>query len=306
MDFKDYSMLDLIGNTPLVRLKNIEKAYHLFSPIYAKLERCNPTGSIKDRIAKEMILSALKEGKINQDTLIIEPTSGNTGIGLSAICASLGMNAVIFMPASCSKERVQMMAAFGADCRLVKEGGMAKCIEEAEKLHQEVKNSFIPLQFENPANSMAHYKTTGPEIYSQTDGRVDIFISAFGTGGTLTGVSKYLKEKKPSVLSFGVEPMTSAFVSTGKKGPHKIQGIGAGFKPDVLDLSLVDKVLTCSDEDAYEMTRELSRKEGLFVGISSGANVYTAIRLAEQYPNKVIVTVLPDNGERYLSVEGLF
>lgn len=306
MDFKDYSMLDLIGNTPLVRLKNIEKAYHLSSPIYAKLERCNPTGSIKDRIAKEMILSALKEGKINQDTLIIEPTSGNTGIGLSAICASLGMKAVIFMPASCSKERVQMMAAFGADCRLVKEGGMAKCIEEAEKLHQEVKNSFIPLQFENPANSMAHYKTTGPEIYSQTDGRVDIFISAFGTGGTLTGVSKYLKEKKPSVLSFGVEPMTSAFVSTGKKGPHKIQGIGAGFKPDVLDLSLVDKVLTCSDEDAYEMTRELARKEGLFVGISSGANVYTAIRLAEQYPNKVIVTVLPDNGERYLSVEGLF
>lgn len=306
MDFKDYSMLDLIGNTPLVRLKNIEKAYHLSSPIYAKLERCNPTGSIKDRIAKEMILSALKEGKINQDTLIIEPTSGNTGIGLSAICASLGMKAVIFMPASCSKERVQMMAAFGADCRLVKEGGMAKCIEEVEKLHQEVKNSFIPLQFENPANSMAHYKTTGPEIYSQTDGRVDIFISAFGTGGTLTGVSKYLKEKKPSVLSFGVEPMTSAFVSTGKKGPHKIQGIGAGFKPDVLDLSLVDKVLTCSDEDAYEMTRELARKEGLFVGISSGANVYTAIRLAEQYPNKVIVTVLPDNGERYLSVEGLF
>lgn len=306
MDFKDYSMLDLIGNTPLVRLKNIEKAYHLSSPIYAKLERCNPTGSIKDRIAKEMILSALKEGKIDQDTLIIEPTSGNTGIGLSAICASLGMKAVIFMPASCSKERVQMMAAFGADCRLVKEGGMAKCIEEAEKLHQEVKNSFIPLQFENPANSMAHYKTTGPEIYSQTDGRVDIFISAFGTGGTLTGVSKYLKEKKPSVLSFGVEPMTSAFVSTGKKGPHKIQGIGAGFKPDVLDLSLVDKVLTCSDEDAYEMTRELARKEGLFVGISSGANVYTAIRLAEQYPNKVIVTVLPDNGERYLSVEGLF
>ena len=306
MDFKDYSMLDLIGNTPLVRLKNIEKAYHLFSPIYAKLERCNPTGSIKDRIAKEMILSALKEGKINQDTLIIEPTSGNTGIGLSAICASLGMKAVIFMPASCSKERVQMMAAFGADCRLVKEGGMAKCIEEAEKLHQEVKNSFIPLQFENPANSMAHYKTTGPEIYSQTDGRVDIFISAFGTGGTLTGVSKYLKEKKPSVLSFGVEPMTSSFVSTGKKGPHKIQGIGAGFKPDVLDLSLVDKVLTCSDEDAYEMTRKLARKEGLFVGISSGANVYTAIRLAEQYPNKVIVTVLPDNGERYLSVEGLF
>ena len=306
MDFKDYSMLDLIGNTPLVRLKNIEKAYHLSSPIYAKLERCNPTGSIKDRIAKEMILSALKEGKINQDTLIIEPTSGNTGIGLSAICASLGMKAVIFMPANCSKERVQMMAAFGADCRLVKEGGMAKCIEEAEKLHQEVKNSFIPLQFENPANSMAHYKTTGPEIYSPTDGRVDIFISAFGTGGTLTGVSKYLKEKKPSVLSFGVEPMTSAFVSTGKKGPHKIQGIGAGFKPDVLDLSLVDKVLTCSDEDAYEMTRELARKEGLFVGISSGANVYTAIRLAEQYPNKVIVTVLPDNGERYLSVEGLF
>lgn len=306
MAIQDKTTLDLIGNTPLVRLFHIEEAYHLSSPIYAKLERCNPTGSIKDRIAKEMILTALKEGKIDKDTLIIEPTSGNTGIGLCAICASLGMKAVIYMPSNCSKERIKMMEAFGAECRLVKEGGMSKCIEEAETLHKEVKNSFIPLQFENPANWKAHYFTTGPEIYAQTDGKIDIFISAFGTGGTLTGVSKYLKEKKKDVLSFGVEPFSSAVITTGQKGPHKIQGIGAGFKPEVLNLDYVDKVLTCKDEDAYRVTKELARTEGLFVGISSGANVYTAIEIAKQYPNKVIVTVLPDNGERYLSVEGLF
>lgn len=306
MAIQDKTMLDLIGNTPLVRLSHIEEAYHLSSPIYAKLERCNPTGSIKDRIAKEMILTALKEEKIDKDTLIIEPTSGNTGIGLCAICASLGMKAIIFMPSNCSKERIQMMEAFGAECRLVKEGGMAKCIEEAETLHKEVKNSFIPLQFENPANWKAHYLTTGPEIYAQTEGKVDIFISAFGTGGTLTGVSKYLKEKKSDVLSFGVEPFSSAVITTGKKGAHKIQGIGAGFKPEVLNLDYVDKILTCKDEDAYHVTKELARREGLFVGISSGANVSTAIEIAKQHPNKVIVTVLPDNGERYLSVEGLF
>lgn len=306
MAIQDNTMLDLVGNTPLVRLSNIEKAYNLSSAIYAKLERCNPTGSIKDRIAKEMILTALKEGKIDKDTLIIEPTSGNTGIGLCAICASLGMKAIIYMPSNCSRERIQMMEAFGAECRLVKEGGMAKCIEEAEKLHSEVKNSFIPLQFENPANWKAHYMTTGPEIYSQTEGKVDIFISAFGTGGTLTGVSKYLKEKNCNVLSIGVEPFTSAVITTGKKGAHKIQGIGAGFKPEVLNLDYVDKVVTCTDENAYRVTKELARKEGLFVGISSGANVSTAIDIAKQYPNKVIVTVLPDNGERYLSVEGLF
>ncbi len=306
MAIKDYSMLDLIGNTPLVRLKKIEEIYQSPSPIYAKLERCNPTGSIKDRASKEMIISALEEGKINKETTIIEPTSGNTGIGLAAIGATLGMKVVIFMPANCSIERVKMMKAFGADCRLVKEGGMAQCIKEAENLHKEIKNSFIPLQFDNFDNSKAHYKTTGPEIYKQTDGEVDVFISAFGTGGTLSGVSKYLKEKKPSVISIGVEPAGSPFVTAGQKGSHKIQGIGAGFKPEVLDLSLVDKVITMSDEKAYEMTKALVKEEGLFVGISSGANVASALEVAKEYPGKIIVTVLPDNGERYLSVEGLF
>lgn len=306
MSIQDYTMVDLIGNTPLVRLKNIEEAYHLSCRIYAKLERDNPTGSIKDRIAKEMILSALKDGKITKDTTIIEPTSGNTGIGLAAIGATLGMKVVIFMPSNCSIERVKMMKAFGADCRLVSEGGMAGCINEAEKLHAEIKDSFIPLQFENPSNWMAHYKTTGPEIYNQTDGEVDYFISAFGTGGTLTGASKFLKEKKPSVHSIGVEPEGSPVITEGRKGAHKIQGIGAGFKPKVLDLSLVDEVVTVSDEESYEFARVLAKKEGLFCGISSGANVAVAVRTAKANKDKVIVTVLPDDGERYLSVPGLF
>ncbi len=303
---KDYSMVDLIGNTPLVRLKNIGAAYNLNSKIYAKLERCNPTGSIKDRAVKEMILDAMEKKLIDKDTVLIEPTSGNTGIGFAAIGATLNMKVVLFMPSNCSIERVKMMKAFGADIRLVSEGGMAGCIAAAKQLHSEIKNSFIPFQFENKANSMAHYKTTGPEIFEQTEGTVDIFISAFGTGGTLTGTAKYLKEKKPSVLAFGVEPATSAVVTTGKRGPHKIQGIGAGFIPEVLELDVVDKVLTATDDEAYEFARELARKEGLFVGISSGANVATAVKLAKEYENKVIVTVLPDNGERYLSVPGLF
>lgn len=303
---KDYSMVDLIGNTPLVRLKNIEAAYNLNSKIYAKLERCNPTGSIKDRAVKEMILDAMEKKLIDKDTVLIEPTSGNTGIGFAAIGATLNMKVVLFMPSNCSIERVKTMKAFGADIRLVSEGGMAGCIAAAKQLHSEIKNSYIPFQFENKANSMAHYKTTGPEIFEQTEGTVDIFISAFGTGGTLTGTAKYLKEKKPSVLAFGVEPATSAVVTTGKKGPHKIQGIGAGFIPEVLELDVVDKVLTATDDEAFEFARELARKEGLFVGISSGANVATAVKLAKEYENKVIVTVLPDNGERYLSVPGLF
>lgn len=306
MSIQDYTMVDLIGNTPLVRLKNIEKAYNLSCRIYAKLERDNPTGSIKDRIAKEMILSALKDKKITKNTTIIEPTSGNTGIGLAAIGATLGMKVVIFMPSNCSIERVKMMKAFGADCRLVNEGGMVGCINEAEKLHAEIKDSFIPLQFKNPSNWMAHYKTTGPEIYTQTDGKIDYFISAFGTGGALTGASKFLKEKKPSVRSIGVEPEGSPVITEGRKGAHKIQGIGAGFKPKVLDLSLVDEVVTISDEESYEFTRILAKKEGLFCGISSGANVAVAVRIAKANKDKVIVTVLPDDGERYLSVPNLF
>lgn len=302
----DYSMIDLIGNTPIVRLKNIEKQYNLTCKIYAKLERCNPTGSIKDRISKEMILSALENKLIDENTTIIEPTSGNTGIGLAAICATLNMKLVLFMPSNCSIERVNMMKAFGADIRLVNIGGMQGCIDEAIKLHQEIKNSYIPFQFENENNREAHYKTTGKEIYNQLDGNIDIFVSAFGTGGTLTGTSKYLKEKNKNIISVAVEPASSAFITTGKKGSHKIQGIGAGFKPDVLDLNLVDKVMTCTDEEAYEFCRLLAKKEGLFVGISSGANIATCVKIAKETSDKVIVTVLPDNGERYLSVEGLF
>ena len=306
MAIHDYSMIDLIGNTPLVRLSKLEKKYNLSSPLYAKLERCNPTGSIKDRAAKEMILHALQEGKINQDTLLIEPTSGNTGIGLAAIAATLGMKLVIFMPASASIERVKMMKAFGADCRLVKDGGMSGCIKEAEELHKQYPNSFIPAQFDNENNALAHYKTTGPEIYKQTEGELDIFVTSFGTGGTLTGISRYLKEQNKEIKTIGVEPASSAFVSKGEKGAHKIQGIGAGFKPSILDLNYVDEVLTIQDEEAYQVTRELAQVEGLFVGISAGCNVAAAIKVAKENPNKIIVTVLPDNGERYLSVEGLF
>ena len=303
---EDKTMIDVIGNTPLVRLKNLEKEFGLESRLYAKLERSNPTGSIKDRAAEQMMLGAMERGEVKQDTLIIEPTSGNTGIGLAAICASLGLKLVIFMPSNCSIERVKMMKAFGADVRLVKEGGMAECVKEAKELALSNPNSFVPSQFDNPDNALAHYKTTGPEIYDQLDGKVDYFVSAFGTGGTLTGVSHFLKEKIPSLISVGVEPAGSPFVSEGKKGPHKIQGIGAGFKPSVLDLSYVDRVETATDEDAYEFARLLARKEGLFCGISSGANVAISVKLAKENPGKIIATVLPDDGERYLSVEGLY
>lgn len=306
MKNNDLTMIDVIGNTPLVRLKNIEKEFNLNSKLYAKLERSNPTGSIKDRAAKEMIVSALNEKLIDKDTLIIEPTSGNTGIGLAAICASLGLKLVLFMPSSASVERVKIMKAYGATCNLVSSGGMKGCIDEANKLHEEIKNSFIPSQFDNNNNVIAHYKGTGPEIYNQLDGNIDIFVAGFGTGGTLTGVTKYLKEKNSNIKSIGVEPKSSAFITTNTKGAHKIQGIGAGFKPSILDLSLVDEVLTISDEEAYEFTRLMAKKEGLFVGISSGSNVCALVKIAKENPNKTIVTVLPDNGERYLSVEGLF
>lgn len=300
---KDYSMVDLIGNTPLVRLKNIEAAYNLNSKIYAKLERCNPTGSIKDRAVKEMILDAMEKKLIDKDTVLIEPTSGNTGIGFAAIGATLNMKVVLFMPSNCSIERVKMMKAFGADIRLVSEGGMAGCIAAAKQLHSEIKNSYIPFQFENKANSMAHYKTTGPEIFEQTEGTIDIFISAFGTGGTLTGTAKYLKEKKPSVLAFGVEPATSAVVTTGKKGPHKIQGIGAGFVPKTYSSEYIDEVFDVQNDDAIKAGRDLAQTEGILVGISSGAAAFAATEIAKRPENKgkKIVALLPDTGERYLS-----
>lgn len=300
-------IIDCIGNTPLIRLANIEKEYSLTSHLYAKLERNNPTGSIKDRIAKEMLLDALKEGRITKSSLLIEPTSGNTGIGLAAVAASLGMKIVIFMPSNASKERVLMMKAFGAEVILTPaEEGMEGSVARAKDKENSNPGSFVVGQFDNPNNNLAHYKTTGPEIFNDLDGEVDAFVASFGTGGTLTGTARFLKEKKPSVLVVGLEPASSPLLSTGKAGPHKIQGIGANFIPRNLDRRYVDKIIDVSNEEAYSFTRLLARKEGLLCGISSGCNVAGAIMVASSLDNKNVVTVLPDNGERYLSVEGLF
>ncbi|MCH3966073.1 MAG: cysteine synthase A [Bacilli bacterium] len=308
MNIKE-NALEAIGNTPLIKLSRIRKELSLYGNIYAKLERANPTGSIKDRVAKEMILSALEKKRIDRDTLIIEPTSGNTGIGLASVTASLGMKLVIFMPENCSKERVMMMKAFGARVMLTPaKEGMQGAVKEAKKLSAANPGSFIPDQFGNPDNSFAHYRTTGPEIFDALDGRIDFFVASFGTGGTLTGTSRYLKEKNPDILCYGLEPASSPLLTKGKTGPHKIQGIGANFKPDVLELKYVDKVLDITDEDSYEYTRKLARLEGLFCGISSGCNLFGACTIAGKKENegKNIVTVLPDDGERYLSVEGLY
>ena len=306
MNYK-HGFVDLVGSTPLVRLERMEKEFHLKCRLFAKYERNNPTGSIKDRIAKEILLNALERKEINQDTVIVEPTSGNTGIGLCAVAASLGLKAVIFMPSSMSVERRKMMTAFGAEIVLTDaKAGMPGAIEAAKEFASKTPNSYIPGQFDNFDNSLAHYKTTGPEIYRDLDGNVDVFLAGFGTGGTITGTSRYLKEQKKDILTIGIEPEESPVISKGVKGPHKIQGIGAGFKPAVLDLTYVDKVVTVPSEKAYEFARLLARKEGLFCGISSGANVYEAVEIAKTMEDKNIVTVLPDNGERYLSVEGLF
>lgn len=306
MNYK-HGFVDLVGSTPLVRLERIEKEFHLKCRLFAKYERNNPTGSIKDRIAKEILLNALERKEINQDTVIVEPTSGNTGIGLCAVAASLGLKAVIFMPSSMSVERRKMMTAFGAEIVLTDaKAGMPGAIAAAKEFASKTPNSYIPGQFDNLDNSLAHYKTTGPEIYRDLDGNVDVFLAGFGTGGTITGTSRYLKEQKKDIFTIGIEPEESPVISKGVKGPHKIQGIGAGFKPAVLDLTYVDKVVTVPSEKAYEFARLLARKEGLFCGISSGANVYEAVEIAKTMEDKNIVTVLPDNGERYLSVEGLF
>lgn len=306
MNYK-HGFVDLVGSTPLVRLERMEKEFHLKCRLFAKYERNNPTGSIKDRIAKEILLNALERKEINQDTVIVEPTSGNTGIGLCAVAASLGLKAVIFMPSSMSVERRKMMTAFGAEIVLTDaKAGMPGAIAAAKEFASKTPNSYIPGQFDNLDNSLAHYKTTGPEIYRDLDGNVDVFLAGFGTGGTITGTSRYFKEQKKDILTIGIEPEESPVISKGVKGPHKIQGIGAGFKPAVLDLTYVDKVVTVPSEKAYEFARLLARKEGLFCGISSGANVYEAVEIAKTMEDKNIVTVLPDNGERYLSVEGLF
>ena len=308
MDIKE-SVVEAIGDTPLIHLSRLEKHFALKGRLYAKLERSNPTGSIKDRTARSLLLSAIERGEVRPDTVVVEPTSGNTGIALASLCAALGLKAVIVMPENCSRERVLMMKALGSEVILTpKEQGMDGAVRRAREYARSCPSSFVPDQFSNFDNSLAHYQTTGPEIFRQLDGRIDLFVCAFGTGGTLTGVGRYLREKVPSVTLIGVEPDSSPFVSQGRKGPHKIQGIGAGFAPKVLDASLLDEVVTVTDEDAYEATRLLGRKEGLFCGISSGCNVFAAIREArkEKWSGRNVVTVLPDDGERYLSVEGLY
>ena len=298
------SMEELIGGTPLLELKKIEKEFNLKARILAKLEYFNPAGSVKDRIAKEMILDAEEKGILKSGSTIIEPTSGNTGIGLAAVGTARGYKVILVMPETMSVERRMMMKAYGAEI-VLSEGskGMKGAIEKAEELHQSIPGSIIPGQFDNSANPRAHYKTTGPEIWEDTDGEVDIFIAGVGTGGTVSGVGKYLKEKKSSVEVIAVEPKGSPVLSEGHPGPHKIQGIGAGFVPKTLDTSIYDKVVTAVEEDAYKAARDMGKKEGILVGISSGAALSVAIEEAKKPENegKTIVVLLPDTGDRYFS-----
>ena len=302
---KIYKSADqLIGNTPLVELTKIEKELGLEAKILAKLEYFNPAGSVKDRIARAMIDDAEKSGKLKPGSVIIEPTSGNTGIGLASVAAARGYRIIIVMPETMSVERRQLMAAYGAELVLTEGAkGMKGAIAKAQELADEIENSFIPGQFVNDANPKAHFETTGPEIYEDTDGEVDIFVAGVGTGGTVTGTGQYLKSKKPEVKVVAVEPETSPVLSQGKAGSHKIQGIGAGFVPDVLDTSVYDEIIPVADNDAFETGRLIGRKEGVLVGISSGAAVYAAIQLAKRPENKGknIVVLLPDTGDRYLS-----
>ena len=298
------SLEDLIGGTPLLELKKIEKEFDLKARILAKLEYFNPAGSVKDRIAKEMILDAEEKGILKSGSTIIEPTSGNTGIGLAAVGTARGYKVILVMPETMSVERRMMMKAYGAEI-VLSEGskGMKGAIAKAEELHQSIPGSIIPGQFDNSANPRAHYKTTGPEIWEDTDGEVDIFIAGVGTGGTVSGVGKYLKEKKSSVEVIAVEPKGSPVLSEGHPGPHKIQGIGAGFVPKTLDTSIYDKVVTAVEEDAYKAARDMGKREGILVGISSGAALSVAIEEAKKLENegKTIVVLLPDTGDRYFS-----
>ena len=298
------NITELIGNTPIAELSNYEKAHGLNAEIAAKLEYFNPAGSVKDRIGAYMIADAEERGALKPGSVIIEPTSGNTGIGLAAVAAAKGYRIILTMPDTMSVERRNLLKAYGAEVVLTEGAkGMKGAIARAEELARETPGSFIPGQFVNPANPKAHRLTTGPEIWEQTDGRVDIFVAGVGTGGTVTGVAQFLKEKKPSVKIVAVEPASSPVLSGGKPGPHKLQGIGAGFVPDTLDASLLDEILTVANEDAYAAGRELARREGLLVGISSGAAVHAARVLAERPENagKLIVALLPDTGMRYLS-----
>lgn len=298
------SVSELIGNTPLVELTNFEKNHNLDATILGKVELFNPAGSVKDRIAKAMIDEAVKAGKVNDDTVLIEPTSGNTGIGLAAIAAARGNRLIITMPETMSIERRNLMKAYGAEVVLTDGSkGMKGAIAKAQELAGEISNSFIPSQFTNPANPSIHEATTGPEIWRDTEGKVDILVAGVGTGGTVTGTGRYLKSQNPDVKVVAVEPAGSPVLSEGHAGAHKIQGIGAGFVPDTLDTSVYDEVIAVADEDAFETGRELAAKEGLLVGISSGAAVWAASQLAQCPENKgkTIVTILPDTGERYLS-----
>ena len=298
--------LGLIGNTPLVELTHVEKAYGLEARLLAKLEYFNPAGSVKDRIAKEMIEQAERDGKLKPGSTIIEPTSGNTGIGLAAIAASKGYKIIIVLPETMSIERRNIIKAYGAEL-VLSDGtkGMKGAIAKAEELHEQIPDSFIPEQFENPANPEAHRKTTGPEIWNDTDGQVDAFVAGVGTGGTITGTGEYLKSKNPDVKIVAVEPETSAVLSTGKAGAHKIQGIGAGFVPNTLNTEVYDEIIPVSNEAAFEYGKIIAKEEGVLVGISSGAALYAAIEVAKrpEFKGKTVVALLPDSGDRYYSTD---
>lgn len=300
------SITELIGKTPLVELSNIEKDLNLNARILAKLEYFNPGGSVKDRVAKNMIEMAEKEGKLKKGSVIIEPTSGNTGIGLALVAAAKDYKTIIVMPDTMSKERQLLMKAYGAELVLTDgKKGMKGAIEKAEELNKTIENSIIAGQFTNPYNPKSHFDTTGPEIYKDTDGKVDIFISGVGTGGTISGTGEYLKQKNPDIKVIAVEPFGSPILSKGKSGPHNLQGIGAGFIPETLNTDIYDEIITVKEEDAYISARLITQKEGILVGISSGAALYAAIEEAKREENKgkTIVVLLPDTGERYLSTQ---